>query len=81
MPSGNRRANYETAVVYSQKPVGLASFENHVMGDVPDDGVYKGRYHSRIFIVRSFEASGHASRSAWPRIAICLKSAAPAPPS
>jgi hypothetical protein len=51
------------------------------MEDAQDDGACKGRYGSRIFIARSFGGSGHGSTSAWPQIAICPNSAAPAPPS
>ncbi len=51
------------------------------MADVLDDDACKGRYSSRIFIVRLFAASDHGSRSAWPRIAICPSLAAPALPS
>jgi hypothetical protein len=58
----------------------LASFENRVMEDAQGDAACKGRYPSRIFIVRSFEESARGSKSAWPRIAISPNSAAPAPP-
>jgi len=47
--------------------------------DVQDDGACKRRYNSRIFIARLFGMSGHGCRSAWLQIAICRKSAAPAP--
>jgi hypothetical protein len=49
----------------------LASFDKHVTEDAQADGGCKGRYRSRIFIVRSFGASAHGSTSAWPQIAIC----------
>jgi len=51
------------------------------MEDAQDDGACKGRYRSRIFIARSFEASAKSSKFAWRRIAICPNSEAPAPTS
>jgi hypothetical protein len=39
------------------------------MEDAQDDGACKGRYRSRIFIVRSFGASARGSTSSWPQIA------------
>jgi hypothetical protein len=41
----------------------------------------KVRCHSLIRIVQSFAASAHGLRSAWPLIATCQKSEAPAPRS
>jgi hypothetical protein len=49
------------------------------MEDAQEGGGCKGRWRNRIFIVRSFGASGHGSKSAWPQIAICQKSEVPAP--
>src|SRR5205807_8206457 len=51
------------------------------MEGAPDDGACKERCRSRIFIVRSFGGSARGSRSAWPQIAICPNSEAPAPRS
>jgi len=51
------------------------------MEDAQGDGACKEGFDSRIFIVRSSGASAHGSTSAWPQIAICRNSAAPAPPS
>ncbi len=58
-------------LVHFQKRASPASSETHVTEDVPGDGVCKARFLSLIFIVRSFGANVHGSRSAWPQIAIC----------
>ena len=49
----------------------LASSASRATADVPDGGACKAHCYSLILIVRSFGASAHDSRSAWPQIAIC----------
>src|SRR5262249_36492232 len=63
-----------------QKRASLANSALPVMGDAPEDGGCKERYRGQIFIARSFGASVRDSRSAWLRIATCLKSEARALP-
>src|SRR5579859_6924994 len=65
------------SLVRSQKHATPVSSVLRAMEDALDAVACKARLSSRIFIVPSFEASGHASPSAWPQIAICPKSAAP----
>src|SRR5579859_8295440 len=64
------------SLVRSQKHATPVSSVLRAMEDALDAVACKARSSSRIFIVPSFEASGHASPSAWPQIAICPKSAA-----